>query len=96
MFRPCTRLSVVHPHLCLKSTVSSLRKTNVKQETSKEYPTLDTRFNQYRIAYRYRRSIELLRGYLVYRVFSINFLVNNQTKVRYFEISFVSTVLFWI
>lgn len=48
---------------------------------SNNFPSLDTKFNQYRIAYRYRRSLELLRGYLVYRIFSINFLVNNQTKL---------------
>lgn len=55
-----------------------------KQEKRPEYPFLDTKFNQYQIAYRYRQSAELLRGYLVYRLFSINFLVNNQDKVKHF------------
>ncbi len=50
-----------------------------------DYPLLNTKFNQYRIAYRYRRSIELLRGYLVYRLFSISFLVNNQAKVKFLK-----------
>ncbi|CAF1316198.1 unnamed protein product [Adineta steineri] len=54
---------------------------NKKQESRPEYPLLDTKFNQYQIAYRYRHSLELLRGYLVYRLFSINLLVNNQDKI---------------
>ncbi|CAF2584732.1 unnamed protein product [Rotaria sp. Silwood2] len=52
-----------------------------KKNIRTEFPLLDTRFNQYQIAYRYRRSIELLRGYLVYRLFSINFIVNHQTTI---------------
>ncbi|CAF0933333.1 unnamed protein product [Adineta ricciae] len=56
---------------------------NQKQETRPDYPFLDTKFNQYQIAYRYRHTIELLRGYFVYRLFSINFLVNNQNKIAY-------------
>lgn len=56
-----------------------------KQEICPQYPLLDTKFNQYNIAYRYRHSAELLRGYLVYRLFSINFLVNNQDKVKVLE-----------
>lgn len=64
--------------ICLQSTVVSPKN---KKDGSNDYPLLDTRFNQYRIAYRYRRSMELLRGYLVYRLFSINFLVNNQARV---------------
>jgi len=58
---------------------------NKKGEIHPEYPLLDTKFNQYQIAYRYRRNIELLRGYFVYRLFSINFLVNNQDKVNFQE-----------
>lgn len=53
-----------------------------KLEVRPQYPILDTKFNQYQIAYRYRHTLELLRGYLVYRLFSINFLVNNQDKVK--------------
>jgi hypothetical protein len=63
------------------TNVSTINK-NGKNNIISVYPLLDTRFNQYRIAYRYRRSAELLRGYLVYRLFSINFLVNNQAKVK--------------
>ncbi|CAF1286958.1 unnamed protein product [Rotaria magnacalcarata] len=54
-----------------------------KQEIRQEYPLLDTKFNQYQIAYRYRNSFELLRGYLVYQLFSINFLTNNQEKITH-------------
>lgn len=64
-----------------QSTENISKNENEKKTTSPEYPLLDTQFNQYRIAYRYRRSMELLRGYLVYRLFSINFLVNNQAKL---------------
>ena len=56
-----------------------------KLEVRPHYPLLDTEFNQYRIAYHYRRSLELLRGYLVYHLFSISFLVNNQDKVDFEE-----------
>ena len=67
----------------LQSTiVSSTINQNEKKDTKSEYPLLDTKFDQYKIAYRYRRSMELLRGYLVYRLFSIDFLVNNQTQVN--------------
>ena len=57
---------------------------NEGEDKAEEYAPLDTRFNQYRLAYRYRQTTELLRGYLVYRLFSIAFLVNNQatTEVR--------------
>ncbi len=65
-----------------QSTNVSIINKNEKNNIISVYPLLDTRFNQYRIAYRYRRSAELLRGYLVYRLFSINFLVNNQAKVK--------------
>lgn len=82
MFRPSVRLVLISPRLCFQSTASSLNKNFGKGDHVQNYPLLDMRFNQYRIAYRYRRSIELLRGYLVYRIFSIDFLVNNQTKVR--------------
>jgi hypothetical protein len=64
------------------STVPSTNEKK-KQEIRPEYPILDTKFNQYQIAYRYRHSMELLRGYFVYRLFSIGFLVNNQDKVKY-------------
>ena len=56
-----------------------------------EYAPLDTRFNQYRLAYRYRQTMELLRGYLVYRLFSIAFLVNHQAKV--FRLSSIISIL---
>ena len=62
---------------------AAVTKEEKDRDVSPIYPLLDTRFNQYRIAYRYRRSLELLRGYLVYRIFSINFLVNNQVKVEW-------------
>ncbi|UJR25211.1 hypothetical protein I4U23_006563 [Adineta vaga] len=62
------------------SSVPILNETK-KQDIRREYPLLDTTFNQYQIGYRYRRNLELLRGYFVYRLFSINFLVNNQNKI---------------
>ena len=65
-----------------QSTAVLTKNENEKKDVRPEYPLLDTRFDQYQIAYRYRRSTELLRGYLVYRLFSINFLVNNQAKVK--------------
>jgi len=66
-------------------SITTVPETNKikKKEIHPQYPLLDTKFNQYQIAYRYRRSIELLRGYFVYRLFSINFLVNNQDKVKF-------------
>lgn len=63
------------------STTAAIINKNEKKDIQSEYPLLDTKFNQYEIAYRYRRSMELLRGYLVYQLFSFNFLVNNQAKV---------------
>jgi hypothetical protein len=68
--------------ICFQSTGISTKNENEKKNVQPKYPLLDTKFDQYRIAYRYRRSMELLRGYLVYRLFSINFLVNNQAKVK--------------
>ena len=53
-----------------------------RPEVRPQYPLLDTKFDQHRIAYQYRHTLELLRGYLVYRLFSINYLVNNQDKVN--------------
>jgi len=67
---------------CQSTTATSSKTENEKDKFPIDYPLLDTRFDQYQIAYRYRRSMELLRGYLVYRLFSINFLVNNQAKVN--------------
>ncbi|CAF1215173.1 unnamed protein product [Rotaria sordida] len=67
----------------LSTKVDSTTNENKKQETHVQHPALDTRFNQYRIAYRYRHDMELLRGYLVFRIFSINFLVNHQDKIAY-------------
>jgi hypothetical protein len=77
-------LKLLQNSVCYQST-STVPSTdqNKKQEIRPEYPLLDTKFNQYQLAYRYRRSIELLRGYFVYRLFSINFLVNNQDKVKF-------------
>ncbi|CAF4141385.1 unnamed protein product [Rotaria socialis] len=60
-----------------------IKHENKKQEIRQEYPLLDTKFNQYQIAYRYRNTFELLRGYLVYQLFSINFLTNNQEKITH-------------
>jgi hypothetical protein len=78
----CRTLQLLKKQLYSKSTTVSALRKNKETDIHSEYPLLDTRFNQYQIAYRYRRSIELLRGYLVYRLFSINFLVNNQAKVK--------------
>ncbi len=64
------------------TNVATINKNGKNNNNISVYPLLDTRFNQYRVAYRYRRSAELLRGYLVYRLFSISFLVNNQAKVK--------------
>lgn len=83
MFRPvATRFSLI--------SSCSIRQFH----ESNKFPSLDTKFNQYRIAYRYRRSLELLRGYLVYRIFSINFLVNNQTKLAKWGEKFLGRRLF--
>ncbi len=68
-----------------QSTVATTNNQNEKKDVQPKYPLLDTKFDQYRIAYRYRRNMELLRGCFVYRLFSINFLVNNQAKVKQFE-----------
>lgn len=57
-------------------------KDSKRPEVRSQYPLLDTKFDQHRIAYQYRHTLELLRGYLVYRMFSINSLVNNQDKVN--------------
>ncbi|CAF0731856.1 unnamed protein product [Rotaria sp. Silwood1] len=67
----------------LSTNVDSLTNENKKQKIHSQYPLLDTKFNQYRIAYHYRRSIELLRGYLVFRIFSIHAFVNHQDKIAY-------------
>jgi hypothetical protein len=75
-------LQLFKNQIYFQSTNVSIINKNEKNNIISVYPLLDTRFNQYRIAYRYRRSAELLRGYLVYRLFSINFLVNNQAKVK--------------
>jgi hypothetical protein len=78
----CRTLQILKKQIDFQSTDSSVTNKNRKSNIPVEHPILDTRFDEYRLAYRYRRSIELLRGYLVYRLFSIDFLVNNQVKVR--------------
>ena len=77
----CTAQQLFRSQIYFQSTAISITDKNKNTEKTKEFPILDTNFNQYQIAYRYRRTIELLRGYLVYRLFSIDFLVNNQAKV---------------
>ncbi|CAF2365613.1 unnamed protein product [Rotaria sp. Silwood2] len=67
----------------LSTNVNSTTNKNKEQEIHSQYPLLDTKFNQYRIAYHYRHSIELLRGYLVFRIFSINFFVSHQDKIAH-------------
>ncbi|CAF0747211.1 unnamed protein product [Adineta steineri] len=76
----------------IRAQSTSTSSTNKNEKI--EYPLLDTKFNQYQIAYRYRRSIELLRGYFVYRLFSINFLVNNQTQIAKWGQRILGTRLF--
>ena len=77
-------LRVPTTNLILRRAASTTPVANdsKRAEVRPEYPLLDTKFDQHRIAYRYRRTLELLRGYLVYRLFSVNFLVNNQDKVN--------------
>ncbi|CAF1543467.1 unnamed protein product [Rotaria magnacalcarata] len=77
----CRTKQLFTKQIYFQSTIASTADKNEKKEVRSEFPLLDTKFNQYQIAYRYRRSMELLRGYLVYRLFSINFLVNNQVKI---------------
>jgi len=79
---------------CQSTTATSSKTENEKDKFPIDYPLLDTRFDQYQIAYRYRRSMELLRGYLVYRLFSINFLVNNQAKLAEWGQKMLGTRLF--
>ncbi|CAF4039968.1 unnamed protein product [Rotaria sp. Silwood2] len=67
----------------LSTNVNSTTNKNKEQEIHSQYPLLDTKFNQYRIAYHYRHTIELLRGYLVFRIFSINFFVSHQDKIAH-------------
>ncbi|CAF1407073.1 unnamed protein product [Didymodactylos carnosus] len=69
--------------LCQLST-SSLQKPAPLAPPPSSFPKLDTDFNSHRIAYRYRGLGELLRGWFVYRLFSINILVNNQDKLAEF------------
>ncbi len=78
----CRSLQPLKKQIYFQSTSVSTKNQNEKKDLQPKYPLLDTKFDQYRIAYRYRRSMELLRGYFVYRLFSINFLVNNQAKVK--------------
>lgn len=79
----CQHLGPHHNFIAYQSTSAlPVKNDEKKPEIRPQYPMLDTKFNQYQIAYRYRRNLELLRGYLVYRLFSISFLVNNQDKVR--------------
>jgi hypothetical protein len=79
----CRGLILLQNSIYYQSTNAvPVRNDNKKSEIRSQYPLLDTKFNQYRIAYRYRHNVELLRGYFVYRLFSINFLVNNQDKVK--------------
>ena len=79
-------VELLHKQISFQSTGAAATKINETKDAYSGHPLLDTTFNQYKIAYRYRRSAELLRGYLVYRLFSINFLVDNQTKVKSSEI----------
>ena len=78
----CRALQFYNKQIYCQSTTLAATNNHQNKDIRSEYPSLDTRFNQYQIAYRYRHSLELLRGYLVYRLFSINFLVNNQAKVK--------------
>lgn len=79
----CQRSGLSRSLIVYQSTSAvPVKNEQKKTEVRPQYPMLDTKFNQYQIAYRYRRNLELVRGYLVYRLFSINFLVNNQDKVR--------------
>ncbi|CAF1325409.1 unnamed protein product [Adineta ricciae] len=90
----CRTVQLFSKQICHQSTSVANAHTNEKKDLKSEYPLLDTKFNQYRIAYRYRRSIELLRGYFVYRIFSINLLVNNQTKIAQWGQRILGTHLF--
>jgi hypothetical protein len=80
----CRRLKLFRNSISYQSTTTTVPiiDESKKQEVRPQYPLLDMKFNQYQIAYRYRHNMELLRGYFVYRLFSINFLVNNQDKVK--------------
>ncbi|CAF1041000.1 unnamed protein product [Rotaria sp. Silwood1] len=90
----CRARQLLTKQIYFQSTTVLTTDKNEKKTIDSEFPLLDTRFNQYQIAYRYRRSIELLRGYLVYRLFSINFLVNNQTKIAEWGQRILGTRLF--
>jgi hypothetical protein len=83
----CRNLKFYNKLIAYQSTTTTnippATNENKKQEIRPQYPLLDTKFDQYQIAYRYRHSLELLRGYFVYRLFSISFLVNNQDKVKF-------------
>ncbi|CAF1080901.1 unnamed protein product [Rotaria sordida] len=90
----CQAKQLLTKQISFQSTTVLTTDKKEKQDIHSKFPLLDTRFNQYQIAYRYRRSIELLRGYLVYRLFSINFLVNNQSKIAEWGQRILGTRLF--
>lgn len=82
-FRIPSSLRVLNQRSTLhgSTSVPVSQKQNEKQEIIEKYPLMDTKFDEYKIAYQYRRNYELLRGYLVYLMFSIDTFVTNQDKV---------------
>ena len=62
-------------------SLSNLNEMNELQPPNK--PKLDLSFEDSRTAFKAKSNFELLRGYLVFQLCSLSFLVENQKKVSF-------------
>lgn len=62
-------------------SLSNLNEMNELQPHQPNKPKLDLNFEDSRTAFKAKSNLELLRGYLVFQLCSLNFLVENQKKV---------------
>ena len=63
-------------------SLSNANDASIEFNPPKEKPFLDLSFQDSKTAFKSKSNLDLLRGYLVFQLCSINFIVNNQKQVR--------------
>lgn len=84
------RPSVHMMQLCVKGCASSSTSGSEVKPVLRQIDPLDLRFNDPIAAFKSKTMTELIRAYLVYQICSIDYMVENNSKVSFLEVFYYS------
>ena len=88
-----SKSTTVTENIQTKSESEAFVETGSKAKTPDGHPEIDLTFSNAQEAFRSKSNSELLRALLVLRLCSISFLVDNNKKVKFIQISLIINLL---